>query len=170
MIPNVHKNSIFWEGNIRLHDWDEYFGRELKIILNIGGDSIVDEVTALHKKGYDFLIAEQARILHTVIEAIFDKYPVWQEEYGYEGKEKEILMPDIDNKNELNQLIYPIKIFIMDVEKDGFPYIGIQFDCKWDQEHGVGVMLYKDNVVDIGGSDTAFMSWIAEEDKNRKKS
>jgi len=74
-------------------------------------------VTALHKKGYDFLIAEQARILHTVIEAIFDKYPVWQEEYGYEGKEKEILMPDIDNKNELNQLIYPIKIFIMDVEK-----------------------------------------------------
>jgi len=30
-------------------------------------------------------------------------------------------------------------------------------------------MLYKDNVVDIGGSDTAFMSWIAEEDKNRKK-
>jgi len=30
--------------------------------------------------------------------------------------------------------------------------------------------LYKDNVVDIGGSDTAFMSWIAEEDKNRKKS
>jgi len=60
-------------------------------------------VTALHKKGYDFLIAEQARILHTVIEAIFDKYPVWQEEYGYEGKEKEILMPDIDNKNELNQ-------------------------------------------------------------------
>jgi len=76
---------------------------------------------------------------------------------------------DIDNKNELNQLIYPIKIFIMDVEKDGFPYIGIQFDCKWDQEHGVGVMLYKDNVVDIGGSDTAFMSWIAEEDKNRKK-
>jgi len=35
-------------------------------------------------------------------------------------------MPDIDNKNELNQLIYPIKIFIMDVEKDGFPYIGIQ--------------------------------------------
>jgi len=35
----------------------------------------------------------------------------------YEGKEKEILMPDIDNKNELNQLIYPIKIFIMDVKK-----------------------------------------------------
>jgi hypothetical protein len=164
MIPNVCKNDIFWEGSIQLQDWDEYFKQELKIVLNIGGDRIVDELTALHKKGFDYLMDEQAHILQTVIEAIFNKYSIWQEEYGYEGKEKEMLMPDIKSRQELNQLIRPSKIFIMDIEKDRFPYIGIQFDCKWDMEHGIGIMLYKNRVVDIGGSDTAFMSWIAEED------
>lgn len=168
MIPNIYKNDLHWEGNIQLDDWNEYYKHELKILLNIGGDSIIDEVTALHKKGYDFLITEQSQVLQTVIDAIYSKYTIWQKQYGYEGAEKEMFMPDIESKHELNQLIHPDKIFIMDIEKDGFPYIGIEFDCNWDKEHGVGVMLYKNSIVEIGSSDTAFMSWVAEEDKDKK--
>jgi hypothetical protein len=164
MIPNIKKNDIFWEGNIQLDDWNKYFENDLKIVLNIGGDSIVDEVTTLHEKGYEYLITKQSDILQTVIDAIFNKYAIWQDEYGYEGAEKEMLMPDIASKQELNQFIHPHKIFIMNVEKNGFPYIGIELDCKWDKEHGVGLMLYKKRVIEIGGSDTAFMSWVAEED------
>lgn len=164
MIPNVIRNGIFWEGDIELKEWNKFYEKTLNVKLNVGGDCIVDEVTAVHKEGYNYLISNQAGLLQTVIHVIFEKYSKWQQEYDYEEDERERLMPDISSALELKRLIIPSKIFIMDVEKRGFPFLGFQFECNWDEEHGVGVMVYKNRVVRIGNSDTAFMSWVAQED------
>lgn len=51
-------------------------------------------------------------------------------------------------------------------ETEGIAYIGFHFICLWDEEHDFGVMTHKERIVKVGGADTAFLSWIAEEDKS----
>ena len=165
MIPNILRKDIFWEGSILLEEWNKFYGENLKIMLNIGGDCIIDEVTEIHESGHNYLILKQIEILKTILNAVFENYSTWQEEYGYDDKEKAIFMPDILNATDLKLLLHPEKVFIMDIEIEKMPYIGAQFKCKWDEEHGIGIMLYKDRVVKVGGADTAFMTWVAEEDK-----
>ena len=46
-------------------------------------------------------------------------------------------------------------------------YIGFELGCVWDEEHGLGVMTHRDRVVDVGGADTAFTEWIAENDAEK---
>lgn len=38
----------------------------------------------------------------------------------------------------------------------------------WDIEHYFGVMMLYDRVVKLGGADTSFLTWIAEEDLEKK--
>ncbi len=165
MIPNIIHKDIFWEGSLLLENWNKFYGKELQLILNIGGDCIIDEVTETHESGYNYLISKQKEILETIFNAVFENYSTWQEEYGYDENEKAMFMPDILNATDLKPSIYPEKVFIMDVEIEKMPFIGVQFKCKWDEEHGIGIMLYKDRVVKVGGDDMAFMTWVAEEDK-----
>lgn len=167
MIPNIVHRDIFWEGNLLLDNWNEFYREEIQLTLNIGGDSIIDEVTEIHESGYSYLISEQKEILEIILNAVFEQYSSWQDEYDYDEDEKVTFMPDISNATDLKPLIYPEKVFIMDVEVEKMPYIGVQFRCKWDEEHGLGIMLYKDRVVEVGGADTAFVTWIAEEDKEK---
>lgn len=44
------------------------------------------------------------------------------------------------------------------------PYIGFLFGCKWDQEHGLGVLMHGLRPVKVGSADTAILEWIAQKD------
>lgn len=48
-------------------------------------------------------------------------------------------------------------------------YVGYEFRCTWDEEHGMGVMTHKNRVVAIGGADVSILEWIAESDLNEAK-
>lgn len=89
-----------------------------------------------------------------------------QELYGYSEEDAAILMPDVNDPFEFNLLIGLSTIHLLNVSKDGIAYVGYEFGCNWDDEHGLGVMTHKDRVIEIGGVDTAFLSWVAERDLN----
>lgn len=55
-------------------------------------------------------------------------------------------------------------VYVHQASRDRAPYVGVEFSCPWDEEHGLGVLLHGTRVVDIGGADTAFLLWIAERD------
>ena len=165
MIPNMEKNDIFWEGSIQLTEWEKFFGNKLDVKLNVGGDSIVEVITEIHENTFNYFVEKQANILDIAINEIYLNYPSWQEEYGYDEDEKLSLMPNLTCIEDLKKLIKPQKIYIMDVETDNIAYCGIEFQCRWDEEHGLGLMIHKSRIVKVGGADTAFMTWIAEEDK-----
>lgn len=50
---------------------------------------------------------------------------------------------------------------VLSVEKDGEAYIGFEFGCPWDREHGLGVMTHAGRVVEVGQADTSF-NWPRE--------
>jgi hypothetical protein len=56
------------------------------------------------------------------------------------------------------------------VQKDGIPYVGFEFACTWDEEHGLGVLMHGTRTVEIGGADTAFLLWLAEVDAEKGQS
>ena len=96
--------------------------------------------------------------------AIFQKYPVLQDSYGYSTREKAEFMPDISSIDELTQLIGLYAVNIHQIEKDSTPYIGLEFGCTWDEEHGLGVLMHGIRPVEVGGGDTAITLWIAKQD------
>lgn len=164
MIPNINYENGRWEGNIILSSWRLFFEYKYEIGLNIGGDCFVNRISIIHENGYSYLINEQENLLNLILEKILIQYPIWQETFKYEEEEKDMYMPNISDKSQLKKLISPSKIFIHNISVDNLPYIGIQFNCTWDDEHGLGILCYKNRIIKMGGSEIAFMSWIAEKD------
>ena len=76
-------------------------------------------------------------------------------------------MPPVRNGEDLRPLIGLHSLNVHVVEKDGLPYVGFEFGCTWDSEHGLGALMHGSRVVEIGGADTAILLWIAEEDAKK---
>ena len=102
-----------------------------------------------------------------LILSLLEKYPSLQEQYGYSGNEKAELMPDIKSADDLRALIGLSSVNIHQVQKDGIPYVGFEFGCTWDDEHGLGVLMHGTRTVEIGGADTAVLLWIAKQDAQK---
>ncbi|MDO0910960.1 hypothetical protein QQM39_08855 [Streptomyces sp. DT2A-34] len=70
----------------------------------------------------------------------------------------------IQEKPDPEALVGLSTLYVHPVARDGIPYVGVEFDCSWDEEHGLGVLMHGTRVVDLGGADTALLLWIAEQD------
>ncbi len=167
LIPNVKQVDGIWRGNVTLNSWNNFFSKTINMDLNIGGDRVIESLNLKHKLAYEYLIVNQEKILQIILNALLEKYPIMQEEYGYEDEELDEYMPNVDNVQEFKEIMKPKRIYILDVENDGMVYLGFYFTCSWDEDHDYGVMIHKERVVKMGGGDVAFLSWIAEEDRKQ---
>lgn len=121
-----------------------------------------------HKTGLQYIIVHQSEILASILSELMKKYPDLQGQYDYDEEEKELYMPDVGTQEDFSKLLSPLAIHILSVHNNGQLYIGFEFSCSWDIEHDFGVMMLYDCVVKLGGADTSFLTWIAEEDFGKK--
>lgn len=155
----------FFTGQISLPVWEKFFGEEAKeICYDVGGDDPKYRLSKKHKTGLQYVVDNQEAILTVILNELNKQYPQLQEEYDYSGEDKDNFMPDVTKITDFADLLSPIAIHILSVNKDGMPYIGYQFSCSWDREHGVGFMMFQDRVIEMGGADCSFLSWIAKKD------
>lgn len=131
-----------------------------------GGDMVVDQlkIEDYHKKAITYLIDNQTEIQECILNALMTEYPNLQELYGYELEEKIQYMPDVHITEDFKNLIGIANIHLLNAEKDGVGYVGFEFGCTWDNEHGLGIMTHKNRVVKMGGADTSFLTWVAKAD------
>ena len=80
--------------------------------------------------------------------------------------ENEEDLPTITSVEGLTKVIALEEINVHQISKDEVPYVGYQFSCSWDEEHGLGVLMHDKRLIQVGGSDTAFLLWIAERDRD----
>jgi len=78
------------------------------------------------------------------------------------GADADELMPVLSDNTELRKLIELVHVHVHPWTMSGIAYVGLQFSCTWDREHGLGLMLHRDRVVEIGGADVSF-SWAPDE-------
>ena len=164
MIPGMEQTNGFRRSKIILSSWNDFFGKDLIIELNIGGDKIVNSLKTIHNEAYEYILNHQSEILENILLSLLSEYSNMQDEYGYDDDEIDKYMPSVNSINDFSKLMLPKRIYILDIEKDNLSYIGFCFSCSWDDEHGYGVMMHKNRVVKMGGEEIAFLSWVAEED------
>lgn len=73
-------------------------------------------------------------------------------------------LPDISSIDEFKNYIGLSIVHIMTSEKDSLAYVGFEFGCTWDEEHGLGVMTHKNRVVSLGQADKSFDIWSTYRD------
>ncbi len=171
-------------GTISLNSWNEFQSRQGDYNsidkneksngfakLAVGGDMVIKnpEISIEHVNAYKYLIQNQENIKKNMLTELFNEYKSLKEEYGYNDEEALEYMPEIKDYNDFRHLIGLSTVHILNVFKENVAYVGYEFGCNWDEEHGLGILTHKDKIIKIGGIDTSFLTWIAEKDLNAEK-
>jgi hypothetical protein len=174
-VPSFTRGEFDWQAEIVLPSWAGYrscrgaYGAQDSDVPSDGrvrvcADS-ADEGSSVGPAQLEacrYLIENDAAVHEAIVAAILDAYPDWFESFSEDAEERGIQLPKDMTAAQLKQHIGVTYIHLHPVEKDGIGYVGVELGCTWDEEHGLGVMLHRTHVVDIGGADTSILEWIAK--------
>lgn len=160
-------NEFWWQADVQFLTWADFtYEDSIKLTFAPEGrdDAPMDAV--------EVALATWVKDNHesqkpSLLKAILESYPEFRRQFfeDFDIKENEEDLPTIASEDDLAKVIQLEEINIHQISKSGVPYVGYQFSCGWDEEHGLGVLMHDKRVVEIGGSDTAFLLWIAERDR-----
>lgn len=115
---------------------------------------------------YAYQMDSNKQVMVSVLAALRPYYDKMRPRYReFLGGEFEGSMPAVTNAEDLRGLIFMQHVHVHPWTKDGKTYVGLQFGCTWDKEHGLGVMMHQDRVVDIGEAAVSFAWEPAEADE-----
>lgn len=171
------KDNLWWGTELRLPSWDGYqsrrgpYGSKDKLGPS---DGTVELIFAPEARGLEPLSERDMRLLSwfeqnepAVSQAVKAAIIEWcspqcvarTANFDF-GDDFPIIRDDQALRESAG--LYAVNIHQLDV--GGLPYVGYEFGCEWEDEHGLGVLMHGARVVEVGFADTAFHLWIAEED------
>lgn len=162
----------FWAGcQARVDEYHKIPASDGTVVVDI--DPLAVPPSQEQIKALEFLLQNEELVCTNLLKAVFEIYPkereVFRKAYGYSNdmdeEEKEDFeeeygydVPVIEQPGELKDLIKLHTIHIQSTAKDGIAYLGYEFDCNWEEEHGLGVMMHGSRVIEIGPAEVAFNS------------
>lgn len=148
----------WWDGTVDLS-----FGSDAILSVTPYDPSVSRIPTDYQCEAMTFQLAHGEQVFSAVLAALRPYYEEMRPRYhSFLGDDFETLMPAFATKEDLASLIDLRHVHIHPWSKGGIGYVGLQFGCTWDQEHGLGLMLHLDRVVEIGGADVSF-AWSPDE-------
>jgi hypothetical protein len=181
-IPELKlEHNRFWAGTTVLPSWKGFQSRQGAYCskdISIPSDGRVrivfapegrgtEPLTEMELSAVQWVVEHESLLSQAVVKSLLEEYPRLQKQYEYVAKERAELMPDVKSVKDLRSLIGLSVVNVHQVQKDGIPYVGFEFGCTWDEEHGLGVLMHGTRTVEIGGADTAGLLWIATEDARK---
>jgi hypothetical protein len=105
-------------------------------------------------RAFEYYVEHEASICTKVIVAIFRWYQRLrkQDREWFEDEE----CPEISQPDELREFMEFHSLRIHRDEFKGIALVGFSFDCKWDEEHGLGVLMHRGTMLDVGQQEVAF--------------
>jgi hypothetical protein len=94
-----------------------------------------------------YLLAHQDDLAQTIIRHIQENCKILPEYYGVDDS---IAASEYENEAELKQLLGFNQIIIRLEHKAGLSYIGLEGNCAWEPEHGLGCSLHQLQIVEFG--------------------
>lgn len=152
----------WWVGEISLS-----FGKGASLNVTPYDPDVTRIPSAAQGDALTYLLQNDDRVIAAVLDALLPYYQRMRPRYvEYLGDQADRLMPELAQPEALAALIDLRQVHVHPWEKSGIGYVGLQFGCTWDVEHGLGAMMHNDRVVDLGGADVSF-AWAPEEADNR---
>lgn len=71
------------------------------------------------------------------------------------GEDFAHLVPSVENASQLKELLTSVGVHIGELEPQD-EAIGLLFECSWEPEHGLGVLINNWEVKDVSHQDVAF--------------
>ena len=176
-------DEFFWKLKVHLPSWQGFQGRRGASVAqetSAPSDGIVDVVFAPEGRDASPLLSSELALVRwaidheremqlSLLDALLLEYPSIKRTYA-EYLDDPKLMPNVRDVAEFRSLIGLYALNVHQLERNGLPYVGFEFGCTWDNEHGLGVLMHGARVVEIGGADTANLLWIAKRDADANAS
>lgn len=118
-----------------------------------------------------YLERNDRTIIAKVLGRLFTEYQKAREAARAEYEPDELAdvgLPRVTKPERLLQLLDLTHADVHACSTGGVAYVGLQFHCSWEKEHGLGVLLHRARIVEIGGADTAFLWWVPARDAQRR--
>src|SRR6266576_5789972 len=139
----------------------------LKLSIQPVNTAAASQPTEQQARAFQHLLDNEKAVLDAVLRGIFESYGPWRQShfaaqisrdggktYQTAGAFPELYrpedMPEISAPAGLICLIRPNTVHILESSRGGFAEVGFQFSCKWDEEHGLGVLTNKGVVLQVG--------------------
>ena len=108
----------------------------------------------------DAFLAHQHEMEPAVQLAVAGQHPGWRTALGedccMDEEELEAAVPKLPSPEDLRALMGLLAVHLFDVVHDGKHYVGLEFGCAWEDEHGLGVLLHGTEVIALGHADCSF--------------
>ncbi|MHB1556180.1 MAG: DUF6985 domain-containing protein [Isosphaeraceae bacterium] len=178
--PSLRWDDHFWAGEIALPSWAGYQSRRgpyasvnsprpsdgtVRLTVSSMDDDSRARPVPEQAVALEYLMDNEASVAASIGEALVKHYGVAKAAYldDYDEEDAEIL-PDVTEPRQLRPLLGLHAVHVLAVVHDGAAYIGFEFGCVWDDEHGAGVMTHRGRIVAAGQAHVSFMAWIARQD------
>lgn len=125
------------------------------------------EPSLWQERAFRHFLHNRNMICNLVVDAIFDHY---QGNWGHwrgtaePGKEEEyaddLLVPELQSRDGLRRVTRLDALHVLDFPKNDLALLGFCFECSWDVEHGLGVLVRGGSFVEIGEN---AITWSAPE-------
>jgi len=99
----------------------------------------------------EWLMANQQGLLDGILETALRMYKGARLDMFEEDEDDEDL-PILRTPAEVMPLIRPAMIYLNSLDGVALPYVGVDLNCDWDQEHGLGMMFHGLELVDVSGA------------------
>lgn len=100
-----------------------------------------NEITESQVKKYQYIMENQEEFFKMVEEAILNYYI-----YSYENFMIPTDYPKISTIEELKELLLLDSGIAIYIEQDWCDFIGVALECKWEEEHGLGVKVQDEEI------------------------
>jgi len=105
--------------------------------------------TSSQKEALLFFLSNEASLGQRVVNNIFDEYN--RQRSIYKEPDDSSYMPKLQNGNELVTYLELTRVYVLPNSYGNTSFVGLYFGgCSWDEEHGLGVLTWKERVVKIG--------------------
>ena len=174
------QNDLWWGARISLPSWFGYqsrLGAYGSLDKSELSDGSVTLIFAPEGRGLEPLTEQEMGLINwfeqnepKVSQAVKSALIEWCSPYCAERTSRfdfEEDFPAVANEDDLKRNVGLYAVNIHQVDRGGVPYIGYEFGCQWEEEHGLGVLMQGTRVVNVGFADSAITLWIAEADAEK---
>lgn len=171
------QDDLWWGARLRLRSWGGYqsrYGPYGSIDKPEPSDGTVDLIFAPEARGLEPMTQAEMALVdwfesneNDVSAAVKAGIIAWCSPNSSERMTQfdfDDEFPVVLDEGDLKRNVGLFAVCIHQLDTNGVPYIGYEFGCEWEEEHGLGVLMHGSRVVEVGFADTAGTLWRAESD------